>query len=248
LLPRAFIMTKIYDELSEWWPLMSAPAEYAEEAGFFSGLLKQTVRPPLKQVLELGSGGGNNASYLKKDFSMTLVDLSPGLLKVSEKLNPECEHLLGDMRSIRLGRQFDAVFVHDAVMYMCTADDLRGAMLTAFIHCRPGGAALFVPDCVRETFSPTTDHGGNDAAGRALRYLEWAYDPDPGDSQYIVDYVYAMRGEDGSVKIEYDRHINGIFPRESWLQLLREVGFHPQILKDNYDRELFLAAKPANAR
>ncbi len=33
----------------------------------------------------------------------------------SRELNPDCEHVLGDMRTLRLGRTFDAVFVHDAV-------------------------------------------------------------------------------------------------------------------------------------
>lgn len=48
---------------------------------------------------------------------MTLVDLSPEMLTTSCALNPECEHLPGDMRTVRLGRLFDAVFIHDAIIY-----------------------------------------------------------------------------------------------------------------------------------
>jgi trans-aconitate methyltransferase len=59
---------------------------------------------------------------------MTLVDLSEEMLVVSRRLNPECEHLLGDMRTLRLGRSFDAVFVHDAIDYMTTEADLRRAV------------------------------------------------------------------------------------------------------------------------
>jgi hypothetical protein len=44
-----------------------------------------------------------------------------------------------------------------------------------------GGAAVFAPDHVRETLTPTTDHGGNDGDEWSLRYLEWTWDPDPGD-------------------------------------------------------------------
>ena len=51
---------------------------------------------------------------------MTLVDLSAEMLEVSRQLNPECEHIQGDMRTIRLGRQYDAVLVHDAVDYVTT--------------------------------------------------------------------------------------------------------------------------------
>jgi trans-aconitate methyltransferase len=49
---------------------------------------------------------------MKKDFEMTLVDLSPQMLEVSKRQNPDCEHVVGDMRTVRLGREFDAVFVH----------------------------------------------------------------------------------------------------------------------------------------
>ena len=82
----------------------------------------------MREVLELGSGGGNNAVHLKAGFDLTLVDLSAEMVAVSQPLNPECDHVVGDMRTVRLGRTFDAVFVHDAVAYMLTEDDLRAAM------------------------------------------------------------------------------------------------------------------------
>ena len=108
-------------------------------------------RPP-RTVLELGSGGGNNASHLKARFEMVLVEPSDGMRAVSRALNPDANTVDGDMRTVRLGRQFDAVFVHDAVCYMTTEPDLRMAIDTAFVHCRPGGVALFAPDFVRENF------------------------------------------------------------------------------------------------
>ena len=94
---------KLYDELAEWWPLFSAPADYAEEAAFFARVLNDAYEPAPRTVLELGSGGGNNALYLKSKFEMTLVDLSPQMLAVSRALNPECEHREGDMRSAEPG-------------------------------------------------------------------------------------------------------------------------------------------------
>jgi hypothetical protein len=135
------------------------------------------------------------------------------------------------MRTVRLGRQFDCVFVHDAVCYMTTENDLRKAIETASIHCKPGGAALFAPDHVRENFQAGTDHGGNDAQdGRGLRYLEWTWDPDPDDTTYTVDYVYLLREADGSVRAEPDRHIEGLFARADWLRLLAAAGFDSKVL------------------
>lgn len=236
---------KLYTDLAPWWPLFSAPYEYAEEAAFARDLLIQACNVAPRTVLELGSGGGNNASHLKTDFEMMLVELSEGMLAVSRGLNPECAHFQGDMRNVRLGRVFDAVFVHDAIMYMTTEDDLRKAMETAFVHCRPGGAALFQPDHVRETFHESTDHGGEDGADRAIRWLEWTWDPDPTDSTITVDYGYLLREADGSMHVDHDRHTCGVFPRALWLHLLREVGFEPRVVRDQYERDSFVARRPA---
>ena len=128
---------KLYDELAERWPLFSAPADYAEEAAFFVRVLTEACTPAPRTVLELGSGGGNNAFHLRSKFEMTLIDLSPQMLAVSRALNPECEHHEGDMRTVNLGRTFDAVFIHDAIAYMTTTADLAAAIRTAYRHCRP---------------------------------------------------------------------------------------------------------------
>lgn len=221
---------KLYSDLASWWPLMSAPAEYEEEAALYEqAILDASDRPP-ETMLELGSGGGNNASHLKARFKMTLVDLSPGMLEVSRVLNPECEHVQGDMRTVRLGREFDAVFVHDAVTYMTSEADVRQAIATAFVHCRPDGVVLFAPDHVRENFRPGTDHGGHDGADRAMRYLEWTWDPDPADATCIVDYTYVLRERDGEVRVVHDRHLEGLFSRTDWLRWLSEAGFVPQVV------------------
>ena len=221
---------KLYDELASWWPLLSAPEEYVEEAAFFERLLRAHCARPPRTLLELGSGGGNNASHLKARFELTLVDPAPGMLEVSRRLNPECAHVEGDMRTVRLGRRFDCVFVHDAIAYMTSEADLRAAVVTAFVHCAPGGAAVLAPDHVSELFRPSTDHGGHDSADRGLRYVEWTWDPDPSDGTYVTDYAYLLRERDGRVRVEHDRHLEGLFPRATWLGLMREAGFEAAVV------------------
>jgi SAM-dependent methyltransferase len=235
---------KLYSELADWWPLLSAPEDYAEEADFFWQRFCDAGLPASPSLLELGCGGGNNASHLKRHFaSVTLTDLSPEMLAVSRALNPECEHVAGDMRDLRLGRTFDAVLIHDAIDYMATREDLRRAMETSFVHCRPGGVALLVPDHVRETFQPSTDCGGWDGEGRGARYLEWTSEPAADDTAYDVDYAYLLR-EGGAARVEHERHRCGLFPRAEWLRLLGAVGFEAEIVRDHYGRDVFVARKP----
>ena len=237
----------LYEDLAEWWPLLSAPEEYAEEAAFYTKVLTESCNPTT--VLELGCGGGNNASHMKKHFELTLVDLSEEMLEVSRRLNPECEHLVGDMRDLRLEREFDAVFIHDAICYITGRHDLSATFETAFIHCKPGGGALFCPDYVQETFSEGTDHGGHDGQGRSMRYLDWTWDPDPSDERYFVDMVYVMREGDAPPVVTTERWTEGLFSRQTWLDLITEVGFEARAITfENEDAPLgstvFLAIKP----
>jgi SAM-dependent methyltransferase len=237
-------MPKLYNELATWWPLLSPVADYTEEARFFWRVMRAVGLPPTPSLLELGSGGGSNAFHLKHHFAqLTLTDISHQMLAISQLLNPDCEHLQGDMRTLRLDRMFDVVFVHDAIDYMLKLGDLRRALETAAIHCKPGGLALFVPDHLSETFEPSTDHGGSDGNHRSLRYLEWTYDPDKSDSSYITEFVYLLRNGDQETQVEHDQHTCGLFPRADWLRLLNEVGFQAEVIRDPFERELFLGRK-----
>ncbi len=232
---------KLYDKLAPWFHLVTAPQDYEEEAAFYSDILKQGAERPVKTVLELGSGGGNNACHMKKHFRLTLSDISPEMLKLSQSINPELEHIEGDMRTLRLQRTFDAVFIHDALDYLLTEQDLRQTFQTAKSHLNPGGILLLAPDNVRETFRELTEHGGHDGPRRAARYLEWQYDPDPADTTYTVDYAFLLRDADGSVRTIHDRHNCGLFPRVTWLNLLENCGFKSSTRDDPFGRgELFV--------
>ncbi len=207
--------------------MLTPVGDYLEEAAFYRRLFEVHCSRPPRTLLDLGSGGGHNAAHLKATLACTLVDLAPAMLAVSRQLNPECEHIAGDMRSIRLARAFDCVLVHDAISYMTSHADLASAIETAFVHTAPGGVSMFQPDFVLETFTPGTETGGSDAGGRAVRYLEWRWQPSPGASVYFTDMAYLLRDETGAVEVVHDRHVMGLFSRAAWLDLIAAAGFEP---------------------
>lgn len=237
----------IYGELVSWYRLLDPPEDHADEAASFQAALEQAISGPAHTLLELGAGAGHNACHLKRRFRCTLTDLAEPMLDLSRQLNPECEHLPGDMRHLRLGRVFDAVLIHDSIVYMTSEQNLRQALETAFVHTRPGGAALIAPDGVAENFAERTFVIQGDQGERSLRCLEWDWDPDPDDCTQVTDYALLLR-EHGQVRAVHDRHLVGLFPRATWLRLLAEVGFRvelvPRPIGDGELDEVFCCRRP----
>ena len=238
---------RLYGDLAGWYRLVDPPGDHEEEADVHAQLLERAA-PGARTLLELGSGAGHNALYLKRRFACTLTDLSPEMLALNRALNPGCEFALGDMRTLRLGRTFDAVLVHDAVMYMRSREDLAAAAATAFAHLRPGGAALFQPDCVRETFREDATVEGADEGTRSARFLMWSWDPDPADDTFVTEFAFLLR--DGlEVRAEHDRHVEGLFAREVWVGILSAAGFEVEVVAGAVpgepEVEIFLARRPA---
>ena len=240
-------MPLLYQDLTRWYRLLDPPEDHEDEARAIQAGLERAGVGPLESMLELGSGAGHNAVHLKKRFRCTLSDLSEPMLGLSRELNPECRHLQGDMRTLRLNETFDTVLVHDAITYMVTEAELRAAMQTAFVHTRAGGSAVFAPDCFRETFTESTQlHEGDD--GRlSLRCVEWSWDPDPADETYTVEYAFLLR--DGIEMLsEHDRHVEGLFSTQAWMSLLRSVGYHVERIArpigDGAFDQIFLCRRP----
>lgn len=234
----------IYHDLTPWYRLLDPPEDHEEEVAVYAEALATTMTEPsaAPTLLEIGSGAGHNALWLKDRFRCTLADLSEPMLALSRALNPQCEHVQGDMRSLQLQRTFDAVLIHDAIVYMCTEADLAAAIATAYAHLRPGGAAIFAPDCVRESFEDGVELSEGDADGRALRCMYWTWDPNPDDDTYCVEYALLLR-ENGAVQALHDRHEEGLFSIARWQDLLQRAGFKvsllPRPMEDADDPEAY---------
>ncbi len=216
---------RMYYEFAHLWPLISPPEHYASEAHFWRDTLKEYLGTGRKWLLELGVGGGHNLSHLTKDFRAEAVDLSPGMLENSMRLNPDVQHHVGDMRSIRLGRAFDAVIVHDAISYMLTEQDLTDTFQTAKAHLSEGGVFLASPDWLKETFPGLyTSSFTQSGQGVELTYFEYCHDPDSEDTTMETYFTYFIK-ERGDLKVEQDLHITGLFAMDTWTSLMDKSGF-----------------------
>ena len=225
---------RLYSDLAYLWPLVSPPEDYAEEADHWREAIRARLGEGRHRILELGVGGGHNLSHLTADFEATGVDLSPEMLEHSRRLNPDVEHHVGDMRTVRLEKVFDAVLIHDAVAYMLTEDDLRAAFATARAHLRPGGLLLVAPDLVAESFEEgRVLHWDIPPPSRPgvpeVKVEERLTDPDPTDTAIESWITYKINDESGR-RVETDLHVTGLFPLATWVSLMENAGFETEIL------------------
>ena len=247
---------RLYDDLAHLWPIISPPEEYLVEAQEWLDVIRSRldVAPGagrgLPTLLELGCGGGHLLSHLTERFITEAVDISPAMLEISRGLNPQTLHHLGDMRTVRLGRGFDVVAIHDAVNYMTTEADLRAAIGTAAAHLNPGGVALFAPDCIRETFEgPRVVEWTREAEDRSVTFIEYMGKPQPNAATIESVFIFII-DHDGRLQVETDRHVGGLFPMATWLNLLAEAGLDGEYVQTNayeggFGGNLFVGMQPA---
>ncbi|MCA9243316.1 MAG: class I SAM-dependent methyltransferase [Phycisphaerales bacterium] len=227
-------LPRLYTEFAKYWTLVSAPEDYAQEAEHWINAVRSRLGPGRHRALELGVGGGNNMSHMTREFEFVAADASADMIEQARSLNPEVELHVGDMRTIRLGKTFDAVLIHDAISYMLTEDDLRAVFATARAHLRSGGVLVTAPDWYRETFRDSDTSAStrriNDVE---LTMFEYSYDTDPTDTTYDTIMWLLIRKAGGSPQVERDHHRLGLFPLATWEGLMVEAGFG--FGKDRYD-------------
>jgi SAM-dependent methyltransferase len=244
---------RLYHDLAWTWPIVSPPERYVREAQEIRRLIRGRA-PDARTLLHLGCGGGHLDMTLKRSFEITGVDLSPKMLALARRLNPKVPYRVGDMRSIRLRRTFDAVVIADSVAYMRTERELRAAFGTAFVHLAPGGVFLTYVERTPATFRQNATTRTIARRGDVeVVMIENQHDPDPTDTTYESTFIYLIRRR-GRLRVETDRHRLGFFPLPVWLRLLRMTGFRVTQVVGEPDRQgargnaTFVCVRPARKR
>jgi len=232
---------RLYDDLAWIWPIMSPPEEYIVEADFFAALINKYSNSQAKTILNLGCGGGHLDRRLKEHYSITGIDKSIAMLELARSLNPEASYIHGDMRSVRLGKLFDVVLIHDSINYILYKEDLRMTFVTAWTHLAPGGLFLTVVEITPEKFTQNkVIHSSHERDGIEVTSIESYYDRNLNDTFYEIVFVYLIR-QNKKLRVEIDNHTCGIFPMPVWHQALKQAGFF------EHKQEKFCVTEPDDA-
>ena len=247
-------MNRMYDDFAHLWPLISHHSDYEVEARYWRNALSSELGQRRLRILELGVGGGNNlhhilypqcdgrasadaacnGEHMQLDLpahDAVVVDPSEKMLLNCKLLNPTVERHIGNMLDVRLNKKFDAVLIHDAVCYLMSEDDITDTIATARAHLQGGGVLIMAPDSFTETYTGTQLNAGirRDVTPE-FASIEYDHDPDPDDNAVESVFIYIIKNSDGSVRVEEDRHITGIFSIRTWLRLMKQAGFRAKRL------------------
>lgn len=215
-----------YNELAWTEDLLGDLAECANEAAGFLELIRQHAVAPPESLLHLGCGAGAHDVTFKQHCSVTGVDISRGMLDRARGRNPEVTYIEDDLRTVRLGKVFDAVAIPDSIDYMVTREDLRMALDTAAAHLKPGGVLLVV--CKpRENFRENNFGYTGTQGDVEVTLFENNYINPNRPETYEATLVYLVRRR-GELTVHTDYHVLGLFTREVWDQALADAGFHMQ--------------------
>lgn len=226
-----------YNDLAWVDTVVGSPEDYVEETELYVRLIRDHSRHAPATLLHLGCGAGGNDFTFKRHFAVTGVDMSPGMLEIAQRINPEVTYVLGDMRTIELPKDFDAVAIPDSIDYMATPDDLRAAIATVRRHLKPGGALLIVAN-TRDEFRNNNFVYTGSRDDTEVTVFENNRICEEG-ARYEATLVYLIRRR-GELSVETEVHTLGLFPQATWLKLLAGAGFEVESMsrKEGYEKHI----------
>ncbi len=247
---------KAYTDLAWTESLVYPPAEGLKEVKLFSKSIKENSKINTKTLLHVGCGSGIYDYTFKKHFKVTGVDLSKKMLEIAIQRNPEVVYRHGDMRTIELGKKFDAVTIPESIGYMTTKEDLRKAIRTANKHLNPGGVLLIMSN-IKDSFKSNNFVYTGKKGDIEITIFENNYILHDNDSIYEATIIYLIRNK-GKLETYTDVHTLGLFDEKTWHFLLKEEGFEVKETKEEhfydeymleegeYPLHIFVCIKPLN--
>jgi len=141
-----------FQKYAEYYDLLYKDKDYQQESNFVVQLLREHA-PQAQNLLELGCGTGRHAEHLiQAGYQVCGIERSPEMLSIArqrqQQLSPDAQAAFsireGDLRTLRLGKKFDAVLaLFHVISYQTLNEDLQEAFTTAQEHLKPGGIFLF---------------------------------------------------------------------------------------------------------
>ena len=224
------------------YDLLYSFKDYEAEARDLVALIRERD-PDARSLLDVACGTGKHLELLRASFpDVAGVDLDEGLLAIARQRLPDVPLTMADMRTVDLGRTFDAVTcLFSSVGYLCDAGELASAIGRMAAHLAPGGV-LVVDGWVRpDAWWPGThvqalaETADGVAAARVAR--TWR----EGDRS-VLDMRYLIATADDGFAQERERHELTLFTDAEYRRAFEAASLEPEVVPSPMqDRDRYVA-------
>jgi len=215
------------------YDLFYSDKDYTAECDLVEQIIREYGLKPTRSILDLGCGTGNHSLPLaKRGYEVVGVDRSEEMLaqvraKAAESGAAKASFQAGDIRTVDVGRKFDAALMMFAVLgYQIDNESVLSALKTARRHLNPGGllifdvwygpAVLHLRPSERAKVIPTPE-------GQVIRFANGTLDTT--NQTCTVNYqVWRIKEDRVVARVEESHHMRFFFPLELDL-LLTSTGF-----------------------
>jgi len=159
----------VYDKSARIYDLLyvgSGIKDYPAEAAELHRIINE-ASPSAQTLLDVACGTGAHLVEMQRWYAVEGVDFSPAMLAVARTRLPGIPLREADMRTLDLGRTFDAVTcLFSSIGYMLDDADMRSAIAHMAAHVAPGGVLIIEgwirPDEWRDNFRPDSPDVASD--------------------------------------------------------------------------------------
>jgi SAM-dependent methyltransferase len=219
---------------------------YAAECTTLFRILDEARRTSGTDLLEIACGTGGHTGYLKDRFTVTGIDIDPGMLAIARTRHPDVRFLEADMASFELAERFDVILcLFSAIGYMTTPGDLHRAIRTMAAHLKPGGLLVVEPWLAPGEYRPGAvfasfvDQPELKVSRINVNILR--------DKRSVIEFHYLV-GRPSGVEYFTETHELGLFTREEYTDAFAASGLEVRFLADGLiGRGMYLAFRPSEA-
>ena len=239
-------MTKqlLHNNLAKYYDRVYSFKDYLDEAVRLQNLIIKYLESEGNSLLDVACGTGLHLKNLKGDFSCTGVDISKSMLKIARKNAKGATFKEADMKTLRLGKQFDVIIcLLSSIGYVKTAASLEKTIRNFSKHLKKGGLALIEPSHAKSVYvngePRITTFNGKDAKIARVNFTKFRQ----ATAVLNMHILIADRGKDA--KYFVDRHELGVFGINNTLRIMKAAGLKSKYLKNGLmpGRELFVGIK-----
>lgn len=234
-----------YAALARYYDLIYQWKNYKLEAEKIRWLITKTKRSGGRSLLDVACGTGGHVSFLKQRYEVVGIDKSASMIQVARRKIARVPFHAADMRTFRLGRNFDVVIcLFSAIAYMKTRRDLGKAIATMASHLKPGGVLIVEPFVPPGKFNPTRRHPVEIATSKTTALVRMTEARQRGRSA-LFDFHLLVK-ENHRISYFVDRHELYLFSQKEYLSAFKRHGLQAKFLKQGLtpDRGLYVATKP----